>query len=49
MVKTFLETFSGRGAKPALLLKTNRVDYSLLDKEEILKDIRKIKSDNVHT
>ena len=45
MVKTFLETFSGRGAKPALLLKTNRVDYSLLDKEEILKDIRKIKSE----
>jgi len=45
MIKTFLETFSGRGAKPALLLKTNRVDYSLLDKEEILKDIRKIKSE----
>ena len=45
MVKTFLETFSGRGVKPALLLKTNRVDYSLLDKEEILKDIRKIKSE----
>jgi len=45
MIKTFLETFSGKGVKPALLLKTNRVDYSLLDKEEILKDIRKIKSE----
>ena len=45
MIKTFLETFSGRGAKPALLLKTNRVDYSLLDKEEILSDIRKIRNE----
>jgi glycosyltransferase involved in cell wall biosynthesis len=44
MIKTFLETFKGRGAKPALLLKTNRVDYSLLDKEEVLKDIRKIRN-----
>ena len=44
LVQTFLETFKGRGAKPALLLKTNKVDYSLLDKEQILKDIRKIKN-----
>ena len=44
MVKTFLETFKGRGAKPALLLKTNKVDYSLLDKEEILKHIRDIRN-----
>ena len=43
MVKTFLETFKGRGVKPALLLKTNKVDYSLLDKEDILKDIRRIR------
>jgi len=43
MIKTFLETFKGRGTKPALLLKTNKVDYSLLDKEEILKDIRRIR------
>ena len=43
MVKTFLETFKGRGIKPALLLKTSKVDYSLLDKEEILKDIRRIR------
>jgi len=45
MVKTFLETFNKRGPKPALLLKTNKVDYSLLDKEDILKDIRKIKKE----
>ena len=44
MIKTFLETFNKRGPKPALLLKTNKVDYSLLDKEDILKDIRKIRN-----
>lgn len=45
MIKTFLETFKGRGAKPALLLKTNKVDYSLLDKEEILTHIRDIRNE----
>ena len=45
MIKTFLETFKGRGLKPALLLKTNKVDYSLLDKEDILKHIRDIKQE----
>ena len=44
MIETFLKTFKGKGTKPALLLKTNKVDYSLLDKEEILKDIRKIRN-----
>ena len=44
LIKTFLETFNRRGSKPALLLKTNKVDYSLLDKEEILKDIRRIRN-----
>ena len=44
MIRTFLETFNKRGPKPALLLKTNKVDYSLLDKEEILKDIRRIRN-----
>ncbi len=43
LIRTFLETFKGREAKPALLLKSNKVDYSLLDKEEILKDIRRIR------
>ena len=45
MIKTFLETFDKRGPKPALLLKTNKVDYSLLDKEDILKDIRRIRNE----
>lgn len=44
LVRTFLETFNKRGSKPALLLKTNKVDYSLLDREEILYDIRRIKN-----
>ena len=44
MIETFLQTFNKRGPKPALLLKTNKVDYSLLDKEDILKDIRKIRN-----
>jgi glycosyltransferase involved in cell wall biosynthesis len=44
MIKTFLETFKGTGRKkPALILKTNTVNYSLLDREHILKHINKIK------
>ncbi len=43
LIRTFLEAFNKRGPKPALLLKTNKVDYSLLDKEQILQDIRKIR------
>jgi len=45
MIRTFLKTFNKKGIKPALLLKTNKVDYSLLDKEDILKDIRKIRNE----
>ena len=45
MIKTFLETFNTPSKKkPALILKTNHVSYSLLDREEILKKINKIKS-----
>ena len=44
MVKTFLETFRGMGKKrPALVLKTNTVNYSLIDREGILKKINDIK------
>ena len=44
MIKTFLETFKGSSKKkPALILKTNMVDYSLLDRESILKKIHKIR------
>ena len=48
MIKTFFETFKGRGSKPALLLKTSKVDYSLLDKEEILNHIRNIRNEFQH-
>ncbi len=45
MIKTFLETFRGlNNKKPALILKTNMVNYSLLDREEIIKKINKIKN-----
>ena len=45
MIKTFLETFNGPGKnKPALILKTNHTDYSLLDREEILLKINSIRT-----
>jgi len=44
MIKTFLETFNTpTKKKPALILKCNRVSYSLLDRETILKKINEIK------
>jgi glycosyltransferase involved in cell wall biosynthesis len=44
MVKTFLETFKGLGnKKPALILKTNASNYSLLDREHILGKINQIR------
>jgi len=44
LIKTFLETFKGPGnKKPALVLKTNNVNYSLLDKETIIRQINRIK------
>ena len=47
MIKTFLETFNTSSRKkPALILKTNTMNYSLLDREEILRKINIIK-DNV--
>ena len=44
MLKTFLETFKGiSNKKPALILKTNTVNYSLLDKEQIIRQIHQIR------
>ena len=46
MIKTFLETFKGQGnKKPALILKTNHVNYSLIDREEILNKINSIRKE----
>jgi glycosyltransferase involved in cell wall biosynthesis len=44
MIKTFLETFKGSNKKkPALILKTNSINYSLIDRENIIKKINYIK------
>ena len=46
MLKTFLETFKGTGRKkPALIMKCNSIDYSLMDKYDMLKRINSIKKD----
>ncbi len=45
LIKTFLETFKGPGnKKPALVLKVNNSNYSLLDREEMLNKILYIKT-----
>ena len=45
LVKTFLETFKGSSKKkPALILKSNQVNYSLLDRENLIKQINRIRS-----
>ena len=44
MIKTFLETFNTPAKKkPALILKTNRINYSLIDREDVIKKIHEIK------
>ena len=43
MLKTFLETFNTSSKKkPALVMKTNQIDYSNLDREDILQKIEGI-------
>jgi glycosyltransferase involved in cell wall biosynthesis len=44
LIKTFLETFKDQKQQPGLILKTSSVDYSVLDREEILDRIRKVMS-----
>ena len=45
LIKTFLETFNGHEKnKPALILKSNHINYSLLDREQILDKINSIKT-----
>jgi len=46
MIKTFLETFNTSSKKkPALILKTNTSNYSLIDREHILTKINQIKDE----
>ena len=43
MLKTFLETFNTSSKKkPALIMKTNQIDYSNLDREDILQKIEAV-------
>jgi len=44
LVKTFLETFKGKGKKPGLIMKTSSATYSIMDREEILDKINKIRT-----
>lgn len=44
LVKTFLETFRGKGKKPGLILKTSSATYSIMDREEILEKINQIRA-----
>ena len=43
LVKAFLETFKNKSNSPALILKTSQVGSSYIDREEILKKIKKIR------
>jgi len=43
-IKSFLETFKNKPSKPALILKTQQVGSSILDKDRILKRIDQIRS-----
>ena len=45
LIRTFLETFKGSlKKKPALIMKTNQVNYSLLDRETMIKQIHRIRN-----
>jgi glycosyltransferase involved in cell wall biosynthesis len=44
MIKTFLETFKGKGKKPGLIMKTSSATYSIMDRDEIVEKINKIRA-----
>ena len=44
MIKCFLQAFTNTPNPPALVLKTNGANFSILDKHEIIKNIDKIKN-----
>jgi len=43
LVKTFLETFKGKKTKPGLIMKTSSATYSIMDREEIIDKINRIR------
>ena len=44
MLKTFLETFKGKGKKPGLIMKTSSATYSIMDRDEMVEKINKIRA-----
>lgn len=42
LIKTFINTFKGRDQKPCLILKTNGVNYSKVDKDATLRKIKMV-------
>ena len=44
MIKTFLETFRGKGKKPGLILKTSGGNYSIMDRDSMLEKINSIRA-----
>jgi glycosyltransferase involved in cell wall biosynthesis len=44
MIKTFLETFKGKGKKPGLILKTSGGTYSIMDRDSMLEKINSIRA-----
>ena len=44
LIKTFLETFKGKSKKPGLILKTSSATYSIMDRDEMLDKIQKIRA-----
>jgi glycosyltransferase involved in cell wall biosynthesis len=44
LIKTFLETFKGKKQKPGLILKTSSATYSIMDRDEMLDKIQKIRT-----
>ena len=44
LVKTFLETFKGKPIKPGLIMKTSSATYSIMDRDEMLEKINKIRA-----
>jgi len=44
LIKTFLETFKGKKQCPGLILKTSSATYSIMDRDEILDKIQRIRT-----
>lgn len=44
LIKTFLETFKDKSKQPGLILKTSSATYSIMDREDILEKINKIRA-----